>query len=246
MDKKSKNEKNILIAEEILLRNSDKVNKFLEIAFRKVTNLDEYGDENSKALTEELSRFLKKLSELESLLMVADDSTSICHSIFNKKKIDLMKFGQDSIAGNCAKILNQKFNNYYLFQKNKFSDLSNDDMSKMNGAEFEQYIIQQLKKCGITDAVGTTATGDQGADILFSHNGKRVVIQAKRYSSTVGNGAVQEVHAAKGFYSCDIAWVITNSTYTTSAQELANRLNVVLIDGKDLARFETKIFEHLK
>jgi hypothetical protein len=52
-------------AAEVLARHSSKVDKFLEIAYRKVSAPDEYGDEKPKALDEEIRRFLRKLAETE-------------------------------------------------------------------------------------------------------------------------------------------------------------------------------------
>ncbi len=39
---------------------------------------------------------------------------------------------------------------------------------------------------------------------------------------------MQEVYAGIAYYGCDIAMVITNSTFSKSAVELASRLNVIL------------------
>ena len=59
------------------------------------------------------------------------------------------------------------------------------------------------------------------------------VIQAKlRRKMTVGNDAVQQVVAAKAIYNCPDAVVITNSTFTPKAQELARVHGVELVDGK--------------
>lgn len=252
---KDKREKNMQLGQEIIQRNTDKVNKFLEIAYRKTVKLDEYGDENKKAFDEELERFFKKLMESEVNTMSPEEmvqsvnpsALSLYLSIFKKNKnINPKECSPDSFVGNIVTILTQKFQEYYLAEKNRISNLNNNDVAQMSGIQFEQYIIKLLKKCGILDVGGTSTTGDQGADILFTHNGKRVVIQAKRYSSNVGNGAIQEVHAAKGFYHCNTAWVITNSTFTKSAQELARKLNVILVDGNDLVRLESKIEEYLK
>ena len=49
---------------------------------------------------------------------------------------------------------------------------------------------------------------------------------------TVGNDAVQQVIAAKAIYNCPGAVVITNSTFTPEAEELARVHGVELVDGK--------------
>lgn len=64
--------------------------------------------------------------------------------------------------------------------------------------------------------------------------GKRLVIQAKNYFDSVGNSAVQQVLAAKAFYACDEAMVITNSRFTASAVELAESAGVRLVDRDKL------------
>lgn len=44
---------------------------------------------------------------------------------------------------------------------------------------------------------------------------------------------MQEVYAGAAYYGCDIAMVITNSTFSKSAVELASRLNVILQENID-------------
>jgi restriction system protein len=61
-------------------------------------------------------------------------------------------------------------------------------------------------------------------------------IQAKRYSKPVGNKAVQEVIAAKAYYRCDEALVISNNSYTKSAKDLAQKVGVSLWSKKELMK----------
>ena len=49
-----------------------------------------------------------------------------------------------------------------------------------------------------------------------------------------------DVASAVQFYSADEGWVITNSTFTKSAKELAQKTGINLIDGYDLSRFAEK------
>ena len=81
----------------------------------------------------------------------------------------------------------------------------------------------------------TGKTGDQGGDLIANLNGQRIVIQAKRYTSTVGNAAVQEAVAAQKFYDCNNVMVVTNSSFTKEAIELAKVNNVELIGGAKLS-----------
>ena len=80
----------------------------------------------------------------------------------------------------------------------------------------------------------TPKSGDQGADVLLEKAGERTVVQAKLYSQPVGNGSVQEAIAAKTFFGCHHAMVITNNLFTASARALAARASVQLVDRDGL------------
>ena len=128
--------------------------------------------------------------------------------------------------------------NAITLNERNVSDTGLNDLEKistMTGIEFENFLIRKLNEIGVTDIQNTPASGDQGADVIFKYQGKKVVIQAKRYVGKVGNKAIQEVFAARTFYSCSAAWVITNSSFTDSAIKLAGKLKVVLIDGRKLS-----------
>ncbi len=73
-----------------------------------------------------------------------------------------------------------------------------------------------------------------GSRFNYSEELIKIVVQAKFYSSSVGNKAVQEVIASKSFYNADSCMVVTNNTFTSAALELAKVNNVKLIDGKEL------------
>ena len=111
---------------------------------------------------------------------------------------------------------------------------------KLSGLEYEHHCAGILKSAG-WDAKTTVASGDQGADVIATKRGKRVVIQCKKYSQPVGNKAVQEAHAAKAFYDASHAVVVSNNTYTQSAKEAANRLGVLLIHHNDLSALDRNL-----
>ena len=64
----------------------------------------------------------------------------------------------------------------------------------------------------------------------------RTVVQVKLYSQPVGNSAVQEAIAAKTYFRCHHAMVITNNTFTASARELATRASVQLVERNGLIK----------
>lgn len=103
----------------------------------------------------------------------------------------------------------------------------------MDGHQYEHRCAAYLKSIGYTNVTVTPGSGDQGIDILANKAGEKYGIQCKYYEGSVGNKAVQEAFAGSKFYDCDQAMVITNSTFTRSAVELAQKLGVILKSGVD-------------
>ena len=95
----------------------------------------------------------------------------------------------------------------------------------MTGFEFEEFLAQFFKTCGYI--VTKTKTGnDYGADLILERFGERTVVQVKRRKRSIGVKAVQEVTAAKNYYSAHKALVIISSIFTKNAKELAKRNSI--------------------
>ncbi|MEK3966310.1 restriction endonuclease [Paenibacillus sp. FSL H7-0323] len=107
------------------------------------------------------------------------------------------------------------------------------EIDNMEGVQFEQYLGHLFRSQGYKAEV-TQAAGDYGADLVLSKDGKRIVVQAKRYSKNVGLKAVQEVRGAVSHYGASAAWVVTNRDYTEQAYKLAKSNNVRLIGREEL------------
>ena len=118
----------------------------------------------------------------------------------------------------CAK--DDSHENHNVIKKN---------INDMSGIEFEEYCCDVLKYRGFKRIERTPDSGDNGVDIVAYKDDYRYAFQCKRYSGKVGNKAVQEVYSGKVYYKCAFAAVISNSTYTKAAIELAEKLDVELI-----------------
>lgn len=107
------------------------------------------------------------------------------------------------------------------------------EIDMMTGEEFEQFLGELFKRRGFK--VSYTATsGDYGADLILKDREDIIAVQAKRYSSTVGVKAVQEIIGAVKMYDATEAWVVTNSYFTKQAIKLATINDVYLIDRTEL------------
>lgn len=103
--------------------------------------------------------------------------------------------------------------------------------STMSGQEYELYCAKRLGREGYRNLSLTPDSGDFGADIIgYNRKGQKVCFQCKKYESSVGVSAVQEVLSAKVYYNADKAVVLTTSTFTPAARKLAKSGNVELIE----------------
>lgn len=117
--------------------------------------------------------------------------------------------------------------------------LPESEISLMSGSEYEVFCADLLAQVG-WDVVRKGGTGDQGVDLLAKMNGTIVAVQCKRYSSPVGNKAVQEVEAGRVFEQADLAAVVSNTDFTPAARQLAASLGVMLLHHSELPVFHSR------
>jgi restriction system protein len=218
------------LVDEIFRRQADAIQKFIEIAERRVSRRDEYGDESWGDLEVVLQQCVEKISDREGLDIQA------VRAWLRKKPSHSLPLSHDTQRTLCTlqKRLERHFREIHSadHSASRASDL--DALDSLTGVEFETFIARALKAAGYSSVVGTPVTGDQGADLIAEKGGRRIAIQAKRHRHAVGNHAVQEVAAAMGFYEADEGWVITTSTFTRSARILAPTVGVRLVDRQML------------
>lgn len=106
-----------------------------------------------------------------------------------------------------------------------------------DGIDFEHWCALQLEAMGWISIV-SKASGDQGVDVVATKAQHIVAIQCKRYTSSVGNKAVQEVFAGMRHYGGNAAAVVATGGFTRSAIELARNTGVHLIDADNISAFD--------
>ena len=114
------------------------------------------------------------------------------------------------------------------------------NVDRMEGHEFEYFCAELLERCGFEAVTVTRGSGDQGVDILAFKEDIKYAIQCKNYSTPLGNKPIQEVFAGKTFYKCHVGVVMTNSTFTKGAIELADSVGVILWDKTRLDKMMVK------
>lgn len=121
-----------------------------------------------------------------------------------------------------------------VYQSTSRKAFSMKNIDGMDGHDFEYVCADILRAKGFQNVTVTRGSGDQGVDVIAEQSGIKYAVQCKRFSGSVGNKAVQEVHFGKTYYHCHVAIVMTNSYFTKSAKDAASESNTILWDRDDL------------
>jgi restriction system protein len=107
-------------------------------------------------------------------------------------------------------------------------------IDRMSGSDFDHRLAVLFDRLGNRAQVVGSGAGDFGADLVLEKDGRRTVVQAKRWNGTVGAAAVREIAAARSYYRADAAMVVTTSRFSQEARLLARVNGVSLWDRDDL------------
>ncbi len=196
----------------------------------------------------ESGEFLKKIDKFIDRLGKQKSKESWNHRDYSFNQSDLAYF-LNLLIKEGLKINRRQLEKYL---KKRIDDKAKDylqdsvgseakDLNSLSGSDFESLLKRLFEAMGFSVQL-TGKSGDQGGDLIANKDGKRHLIQAKRYNGSVSNSAVQEAVAAKPYYDCSHAVVITNGEYTRGAMDLAKANNVQLVGKKELLQ---KLADHL-
>ena len=110
---------------------------------------------------------------------------------------------------------------------------------------FEQFVADVWQECQGWRTEVMDPGPDKGLDVIGEppSGGAKTAVQCKRYraSNKISSSQIQQYAALRQQWSdVEGVTVVTTSSFTTSATELAGRLNVRLIDGEKLERIIQK------
>lgn len=121
------------------------------------------------------------------------------------------------------------YSNGRIKVKEKHAPIFDDNMS---GYDYEHFVAKCFRNSGYRNVTVTQKSGDYGADIVMTDsNGVRICVQCKKSVSPVGVQAVQEVIGAMYHYHCSKGTVVTTSTFTPNAKELASEAGIELFEN---------------
>jgi restriction system protein len=113
------------------------------------------------------------------------------------------------------------------------------DFQAMTPLQFEHALAGLCQRDGCTHVQVVGGAGDLGADVIATTpDGRRIVIQAKRYAPTnkVGSPEVQKVGGTYAVvHHAQLAAVVTTSGFTPAATEYARQAGIRLFGARELA-----------
>ncbi|MGE5472678.1 MAG: restriction endonuclease [Ignavibacteriales bacterium] len=165
-------------------------------------------------------------------------SASIILSIFVWGKTANIWLGALTFLGSLG-LLYLAISKYKKNKRKKLFESGIDEIDNMRGEVFEDYLLEHFKNLGYSGHL-TPKTDDYGADLVLKKAGRKVVVQAKRWKMNVGVDAIQQVIGAIKYYDANKGMVVTNSSFTENAYDLANSNGIELWDRKKLIEIMSK------
>jgi restriction system protein len=129
----------------------------------------------------------------------------------------------------------QKKHKSFKERVQKIKDSQIQELDSFSGEKFEFYLKKLFEDLGYKNIKTTQKTRDFGVDlIMFNDQGNKIVIQAKRYKSSVGIDAINEAVGTRLPEKADEVWVVTNNYFTKPALQHAKKNAVKIIDRDSL------------
>lgn len=118
------------------------------------------------------------------------------------------------------------------------------DFQYMTPSQFEHALASLCRRDGCTQVQVVGGAGDLGADVIaVTPDGRRIVIQAKRYAPTnrVGSPEVQKVGGTYYVvHRAHLAAVVTTSGFTQAATSYGRQAGIRLFGARELAGWVTR------
>jgi restriction system protein len=118
------------------------------------------------------------------------------------------------------------------------------DLYALSPADFERYVAGLFRKKGYTVRV-RGRSGDHGVDLeLLRPDGRRAIVQCKRYRNTIGPDIVRELLGTMIHEQVHHAFLVTTADISPAAREWAQTKPMTLIDGQTLVALAEALNEN--
>lgn len=111
-------------------------------------------------------------------------------------------------------------------ERHSITPIDEMDILGLTAIQFKLYLKELFEHAGYK--VGLTPSSNNFVDFIISGNQGDIVVVTKKYSKSVSDVVIQRILTAKDYYRAKSAIVITTSSFTDSAINLANDNDVSL------------------
>ena len=123
-----------------------------------------------------------------------------------------------------------------LRRKNWFKKYSKiEALKSMPWEEFEDLTAAAFRKWGFKVHHHGGAQADGGIDLIVHKEGKRFLVQCKRYKGSVGVSVVREMFGVMISEKLDGVYLMTSGTFTKDCWTFAKGKPIELIQGEEMA-----------
>lgn len=114
--------------------------------------------------------------------------------------------------------------------------MSVERLYQLSPTDFEKYVATLFRQKGYKVAL-RGGTGDHGVDLeLVGLDGRRAIVQCKRYQNTVGEDVVRELYGTLIHERAMRGFLVTTAEISNSAEAWAKGKPITLIDGPTLVK----------
>jgi restriction system protein len=118
------------------------------------------------------------------------------------------------------------------------------DLQTLSPANFEKYVAGLFRKKGYRVKL-RGSKGDLGVDLeLTQYNGKRAIVQCKRYHNTVGPKIVRELYGTLVHEQVAHAFLVTTANISDASRKWAQYKPITLIDGETLVKIAASLAQN--
>ena len=111
-----------------------------------------------------------------------------------------------------------------------------DEIKTLDPVSFEHFTASLFERMGY-QVETTPESGDEGVDLFITKNGRRAVVQCKRYENLVGQPVVRDLYGVMLHNQVDHAYLITTGRFSLPAQAWAEGKFIHLVDGMELCEW---------
>lgn len=106
-------------------------------------------------------------------------------------------------------------------------------LDAMKPREFEEFIGELFQQMGYDISI-TSLSADEGVDLFLEKEGRKVIVQCKRYKGSVGQPVVRDFFGTMVHNQVDQGFIVTTGTFSLPAQTWVEGKPIHLVDGAGL------------